>query len=43
MGEELDRARAMKKYLETPIDFSNCSLKRGTLVIPSDVNWHELC
>ncbi len=29
----------VKQEMERPIDFSNCSLKRGQLVIPCDVEW----
>jgi hypothetical protein len=27
--------------MEQPIDFSNCSLKRGSLVIPSDFEYGD--
>jgi len=37
LGEYIDRAKVIKKYFETPIDFSNCTLKRGLLSIPSDL------
>lgn len=30
-------AKLARKEMEVPIDFSACSLKRGTLVIPSDI------
>lgn len=37
IGEEVDRARIVKRHLEKEIDFGACSLKRGTLRIPADV------
>lgn len=35
-GEYLDICREIKPIMEQPIDFSNCTLKRGTLIIPCD-------
>lgn len=32
-------AELAKKFMSAPIDFSECSLKRGTIVIPSDVEF----
>lgn len=37
LGEEKDRALLVKRKLETPIDFSSCTLKRGLVKIPVDV------
>lgn len=34
--EVQDIAKGIKPILETPIDFSNCSIKRGKLIIPCD-------
>lgn len=47
INEWEDRARLTKKILERPIDFSGCTLKRGPLRIPADVevsytNYKEL-
>lgn len=47
LGEEVDRARIVKSIMEREIDFSTCSLKRGKLRIPVDVevsytNYKEL-
>ncbi len=41
--DELERYAALvKKYVETPIDFRKCSLKRDfELVIPSEIEWSE--
>jgi uracil-DNA glycosylase family 4 len=45
--EDFDRhARIVKEELEKPIDFTNCSIPRGILVIPAEVqqsttNWKE--
>lgn len=36
IGEEADRAKLVRKHLETPIDFSVCTLKRGLLRIPCE-------
>jgi len=38
-GEEIDRARVVKKVMEMPIDFSGCTLSRGLLSIPVDVEF----
>ena len=40
-GEYVDRARVVKGFLEREIDFSICSLKRGKLKIPADVEYSE--
>lgn len=40
-GEAKDRAKIVKDFLETPIDFSLCTLKRGMLKIPADVEIGE--
>lgn len=37
LGEEVDRAKVVKSVMEREIDFSGCSLKRGKLKIPVDV------
>jgi len=37
IGEYQDRARVVKRIMEMPIDFSGCTLKRGVLRIPVDV------
>lgn len=37
LGEEVDRAKVVKEVMEREIDFSSCSLKRGKLKIPVDV------
>lgn len=37
IGEYIDRAKVIKKHLESPIDFSICTLSRGPLRIPADV------
>ena len=34
-------ARKFKAEFEKPIDFSNCSLKRGSLVIPAEIKIGE--
>lgn len=38
----IDKAiEVMKEEMESPIDFRNCSLSRGTLVIPCEIKWSE--
>lgn len=43
---KLEAARILKSEMEVPIDFSTCSLKRGVLIIPAEVeegmNYKEL-
>jgi uracil-DNA glycosylase family 4 len=36
IGEYVDICKEIKPIAEEPIDFSQCSLKRGSLIIPSD-------
>ena len=46
IGEYVDICKELKPIFEQPIDFSTCSLKRGTLVIPCDfevgINYKDL-
>jgi hypothetical protein len=36
VNEYMDICKAFKPVMEEPIDFSNCTLSRGTLIIPCD-------
>lgn len=40
-GEYVDICKELKPIMETPIDFSSCSLKRGVLVIPCDFEYGD--
>ena len=39
--EYVDICKELKPIMEQPIDFSNCTLKRGTLVIPCDFEYGD--
>ena len=37
IGSELEAAKILRDEMQVPIDFSTCSIKRGKLVIPAEV------
>jgi hypothetical protein len=41
IGEYVDICKELKPIMEQPIDFSTCSIKRGSLVIPCDFEYGD--